>query len=151
MADKKNAAVQTKKNNLPMIIGAVALIAILVLGKSVLGRGNPEDKEKKKEKAEIGISMPLEEFMVNLNGGGEHYLRTTIALGLKKGVTEEQMKEHIPPMRDAILSILSSKTLSDLDKTKGREHIKSEIKEKVNDAVENEPVVKVYFTTFATQ
>lgn len=141
------------KKPLPLIIGVVALLVILFMGKSVLGgsKHDGKDDKKKKESHEVGISVPLDEFMVNLTGGGDHYLRTTIALGMTKGVTKESADEHIAPMRDAILTVLNAKTLNDVVTQKGREGLKDEIKEKVNKALDDELVQKVYFTTFATQ
>jgi flagellar FliL protein len=141
-----------KKNLMPIIIGVVLLLVGLVVGKSVLGGAKPSsDKDKDKAKAEVGISMPLDEFLVNLDGGGDHYLRTTISLGLKKGVSEEDAKERVAPMRDAILSVLSTKSLAELSKAKNKEAMKDEIKKKINDTLGDELVVKVYFTALATQ
>ena len=158
-----------KKLPLPMIIGVVAVLIALFVGKTVLGGGKKHKAKKAKPKQEMGISLPLDEFMVNLNGGGEHYLRAQIALGLKKGLTEEQGKEQSAPMRDAILSVLSTKTLAEVAKPKDREELKEELKKKVNEALEaaepkkdkdedaddaeggGETVLKVYFTAFATQ
>jgi flagellar FliL protein len=100
---------------------------------------------------EVGVSLPLDEFLVNLNGSSDHYLKTTIALGLKKGLTEEGVKEHIPAMKDAVLSVLQNKSMKELNSPKERDALKDEIKEQVNKEVGEEPVVKVYFTAFATQ
>ena len=68
-----------------------------------------------------------------------------------EGLTEEQVKEHVHAMRDAILSVLQTKTLKELGSPKEREALKVEIKDHVNKEVGEEPVVKVYFTAFATQ
>ncbi len=140
-----------KKNLMPIIIGVVLLVVGLLVGKSVFGGAKPAEKTKEKPKAEIGISLPLEEFLVNLEGGGDHYLRTTIALGLKKGITEEEAKEKVAPMRDAILSILSSKSLPELAKAKNKEAMKEEIKARINEQLGDDMVQKVYFTAMATQ
>ncbi len=133
-----------------MIVGVVVLVVVLIVGKVFLGGAKAADKNKKAEQ-EVGISFPLEEFMVNLSGGGDHYLRTNIALGLKKGLTEEQMKEHTSALRDTVLTVLSDKTLKDLATSKSRENLKSIVKDKINKELGEDDVVKVYFTTFATQ
>jgi flagellar FliL protein len=128
------------------------LVLVLAIGAKVfMGGGGKAAAKQEKKVEEIGISMPLDEFLVNLNGSSDHYLKTTMALGLKKGVTEEQVKEHIPAMRDAILTVLQTKSMKELSSPKEREALKDEVKEHVNKAVEHEPVVKVYFTAFATQ
>ena len=157
-AEKTEGAAGKKKLPMPLIIGVVLLFVGLFVGKSVLGGSKKEAKSAKKEKAEVGISLPLDEFMVNLNGSGDHYLRAQIALGLRKGMTEEEGKEHSAPMRDAILSILSSKTSgAGLPSPKTGKPSKKRSKPKVNEATvdekekDKETVVKVYFTAFATQ
>jgi flagellar FliL protein len=152
--EKTEDAAGKKKLPMPLIMGVVLLLVGLVIGKSVLG-GAKKPTAAKPEKAELGISLPLDEFMVNLSGSGDHYLRVQVALGMRKEMTEEEAKEHTAPMRDAILSILSNKTLAQVDKPKDREALKEEIKTKVNEATGDEKgkeaVVKVFFTAFATQ
>jgi flagellar FliL protein len=113
--------------------------------------GSKSHGKEKQGAPEVGIEMPLDEFLVNLNGGGDHYLKVSLSLGLKKGLTEEEAKKRIAPMRDAILTVLSSKSLKDLSETKNRDTLKEELKVKINEAAPEEPVVKVYFTAFATQ
>lgn len=141
------------KQNLPLIITAiVAVLALTLLGFKMMGGNKPkENADKKQGQSEVGITLPLEEFLVNLNGGNDHYLRTVVALGLKKGITEEQFKEHIAPTRDAIITVLSSQAMKDLTNAKRREALKEEVRKKVNDALGEELVAKIYFTSFATQ
>ena len=147
---------EKKSPNLMPIMMGVVLVLVLVIGAKVFLGGSKASAKEVTKKVEVGVTLPLDEFLVNLNGTGEHYLKTTLALGLKKGLTEEQVKEHIPAMRDAILSTLGTKSLKELGEMKARDAIKEEIKDKVNEAVGEEPatkdaVVKVYFTAFATQ
>lgn len=147
---------EKKPMNLMPIMMGVVLVLVLVIGAKVFLGGSKAGAKEAPKKAELGITLPLEEFLVNLNGSGDHYLKTTIALGLKKGLTEEQVKERVPAMRDAILSTLSTKSLKELGDQKARDAMKDEIKDKVNESVGEEPatkdaVVKVYFTAFATQ
>ena len=127
------------------------MLLVVAIGAKVFMGGSKAEAKETKKVVEVGVTVPLEEFLVNLNGASDHYLKTTIALGLKKGLTEEQAKEHIPAMRDAILSVLQTKSLKELSNPKERETLKDEVKEHVNKAVAEEPVVKVYFTAFATQ
>ena len=154
-----------KKLPLSLIIGVVVLIIGMFIGKAVLGGSKKDTKAEKLVKQEVGLSLPLDEFLVNLNGGGDHYLRAQISLGLRKGMTEEEGKEHVAPMRDAILSVLSAKSLAQITKPKDREALKEEIKTTINASMSEgnekdkgkdgkegkETVVKVYFTAFATQ
>ena len=174
-AQQETGEKKKKKLPLPLIIGVLVLVVALFVGKSVMGSKTAEktkkskkskaskessgskekgsEKDEEPEEIEVGHSMALEEFMVNLSGGGDHYLRTTIALGLKKGLTEEKAKEHVNPIRDAILTVLTSKSLKDLSSPKGRDDLKVELVEKINEVAGEEDAIvgKVYFTAFATQ
>lgn len=141
------------KKKLPIMIiaGVVVLVLVLFLAKGMLGGSKADAKEKKKESHQVGISFALDEFLVNLSGSGDHYLRASISLGMKKGQTEEKLKEHTALMRDAILSVLTSKTKKELAEAREREELKEELKKRINEALGEEQVVKVYFTSFATQ
>lgn len=150
-AEKADASSPAKKKPPMMIIVvAVALIALVgsfVVGKSVSAKG----KEKKVEKGPVIV---LDEFLVNLGDpGGDHFLKVTVGLELtrKSGKTAESMKEEIAPVRDAVLSSLSSKTRESLAPAAGREKLKAEIMKKVNDEFGEKLVQGVYFTNFVTQ
>lgn len=141
------------KKMLPILIGSVVLVLVLiVVGAKVMGGSKAKGKGKKvQEKIEVGLTLPLDEFLVNLNGGADHYLKTVVALGLKKGLTEEQFKEHIAPVRDAIITVLSSQTIKSLANEKQREALKAELLKRSNEALGENMIAKIYFTSFATQ
>jgi flagellar basal body-associated protein FliL len=145
------AAPKKKKGKLPLFIILFLVIAGSggVVGKIFLGGKDAKKSEKLSE--EVGAKMTLEEFLVNLAGGGEHYLKATLALGLAKGESEEKLKEELAPIRDAILSALSSKDLKDVSSESGKDKLKMEIVDKVNKELRTKKVLKVYFLTFATQ
>lgn len=140
----------TKERRLMPIIVFAAVVALVIIGaRSVesIARIAPAQSSAN---ADVGVSLTLDEFLVNLRGG-DHYLRTTIALGLHKGKTEEDTKDHIAPIRDAILTVLSAKTLNDLSTPQGKEDLKAELKTKINEAAGTDLVARVYLTAFATQ
>ena len=99
----------------------------------------------------LRVKMPLEEFLVNLAGSNEHYLKATFSIGLKKGETEEKMKEEVAPIRDAILGVLTTKTTEELATEPGKKKLKKGLVEKINKELGGEKVVKLYFLSFATQ
>ena len=98
-----------------------------------------------------GSSYPLDEFLVNLRGGGDHYLRATIALGLREGVSDDEVKAQIAPIRDAVVTTLSARTLADLSSPQGKEALKNDLRVRINSAVGDNIVVKIYLMSFATQ
>jgi flagellar protein FliL len=112
------------------------------------------DDEEDEEHVKVGHSLQLDEFLVNLQGAGDHYLKASLALGLKEGLTEEKAKELVPMARDIIIASLSEKSIKDLSSNKGRDELKDELLEKINEEAgeeADEPVVKIYITAFATQ
>jgi len=157
MSEKPQAAEKPpaeKKGGVPLlpIVGLVLVLNVLMVGKIFMGSGHGKEGAKVENKEpEVGIKLPLEEFLVNLAGSNEHYLKMTVALGLKKGETEEKMKEEVAPMRDAILGILTTKQPEELVTEAGKDKLKKEMVEKVNKALGGDKVVKIYFLSFATQ
>jgi len=156
MSDKQPAsqAEAPHKKGAPVlpIIGVVLVLNLLMVGKIFMG-GSAAKEGGKAEKHEetVGVKMPLEEFLVNLAGSNDHYLKATFSLGLKKGETEEKLKEEVAPIRDSILSILTTKQPEDLVTEAGKEKLKKEIVDKINKEIGGDKVVKVYFMSFATQ
>jgi flagellar FliL protein len=100
----------------------------------------------------VGEHVALDEFLVNLaDSTNDHYLKTQITLGLVKEVTAEQFKDDVPQTRDAILMLLSSKSLEDIRTPAGKAKLKTAIADAVNKAVGKKDVLEVDFQTFATQ
>ena len=157
MSDKQPAAQgeAPHKKGAPIlpIIGVVLILNMVMVGKIFMGGGGAAKESGKAEKHEevVGVKLPLEEFLVNLAGNNDHYLKATFNLGLRKGETEEKFKEEIAPIRDAILSILTTKQPEDLATEAGKEKLKKEMVEKINKELGGDKVVKVYFMSFATQ
>jgi flagellar FliL protein len=145
-----DAEASAPKSKMPifMAIGiVVAFAAAFLVAKQMMAKPS-----KQPEKPEVGTHVVLDEFLINLaDPTNDRYLKTTIALGLKKGVTDEQFKEKIPPARDAIVMCLSAKKLADVRSPEGKMKIKEEIKADVNKAIGGSDVVEVDYQTFATQ
>lgn len=134
-----------------LILGV--LFVLVMVTKSMLGLTNLERSILASLSNDSGSnsSYPLDEFLVNLRGGGDHYLRTTIALGLRSGVSDDEVKEKLAPIRDAIVTTLSAKTLTNLSTPEGKEDLKQELRIRINSAVGDNVVSKIYLMSFATQ
>jgi flagellar basal body-associated protein FliL len=159
MPDQKDAksaesATAKKKPPLMMIIAIVALVAIIggaVVGKTVFAKSKSGTQKKK---ADPGAIVPLDEFLVNLaDPSGDHFLKVTVNLEFTKvsGKTAESLKEQIPPIRDAVLTALCSKTRDQIMPLSGREELKTDIRKDVNTALGEQDVENVYFSDFVTQ
>ena len=58
---------------------------------------------------------------------------------------------HVPRMRDAILSILTTKVADDVITNEGKQKLKKEIIEKLNEFLPDKPASDVFFTDFVVQ
>lgn len=109
-----------------------------------------EDEDELDEGEEaIGAIFPLESFVVNLNEGG--YLRCQVQLEFATRDVPKRFYLRLVPVRDTLLDLLSSKTRKELLERKGREQLKDEVKERVNEVLRRADVDKVYFSQFLVQ
>ncbi len=107
---------------------------------------------EKPEVSSIGPVVTLDPFIVNLAGSyGERYLKTTLSIEL----TNEKAVAAIEPLqvsiRDAIIGILSAKTMNDLEGQPAKEALKDQIAQKLNEIIGSPLVVRVYYQDFVMQ
>lgn len=189
MSEAKPAAPEggKKKGKMPMILAIVVMVAAGGFFGSKVGGS----KEKVEPKIELGEIVPMGEFLVNLKDG-HTFLKADISVQVGKdmhleekgGGGHEGKAEPPAPVRDAIISVLTSKSLEDISTPEGKAKLKKEIAKAINAAVPHEdekdkdkkkskkkkkhedeeeeeenpewddqhgPVLKVFFTNFATQ
>ncbi len=162
-----------KGNALPLI---VALVLFVAGGGFFMMKSKGGDAPKKHEAPSLGTIEPVKEILVNLAGGGS-YLKAEISLHMVKDFKKEDLDKNMPAVSDAIILCLKSKRLADIQNAGQLSALKREIAGNVNailtadskekdskdarDAIPQKipdgydsadgPVLKVYFTSFATQ
>ena len=102
---------------------------------------------------EAQATLPLETFVVNLEGSGQRaYLRVGITLGLS-GAPSRGKKEELPValIRDTVLSVLSSAHPEKLLTSEGKEKLKNDLLKTLQDRAPELGVESVYFTEFLVQ
>jgi len=175
MAEEKEnqeAAQEEKKESggskLLLIVIIVLLLILLIVGGLVayfLLSGNddtqadnpkqPQKVEKKKKVADmtqIGPIYPLDQFIVNLvSNNSSRYLKCKIDLELDAPELQQEVDKKLPAIRDLIIRILSSKTVEEIQTSKGKEKLKEEIKRKINEMLTTGEIRHVYFTDFVIQ
>jgi len=117
--------------------------------------------KKKEEKGKEGhegaekeesLIVPVETLIVNLSvSNGRRYLKAKINLEAKDGEMQKIIKTKAVQIKDRLISILSSKTLEDIDGLEGQENLRKEIKDAVDVVLKVEGVLQVYFTEFVVQ
>ncbi len=115
--------------------------------KEVAGAKNPQAVTQSP-----GTIFSLDTFIVNLaDEGGKRYLRITMDLELSNDKLVEEMKRHLPQMRDAILMILPTKRFEDIRTVEGKTRLRSEIIAKLNSLLGQESITNIFFTEFVVQ
>jgi len=136
-----------------------------------------EEHGEEGHQAKRGIILDLGEFILNLSDpSAKRYLKINVALELSRAAhdpdmhaseeggghgapavdpleaIEKEMSQFKPAIRDAIISVLSSKTAEELSSLAGKELSKEQIKEAINPIFEGErEVMRVSFGAFIIQ
>lgn len=174
MAEEKVEQEEKKsKALLFIVIGAVVfLIIIVVLVVFLLiGGGDKHSDQPQQSDAQqtqqkqntisskdanllnIGPLYPIaQSFVVNLvTQNGRRYLKTSITLELSNPKLEVEIDQKSTVIKDIIIDILSSKSIEEIVTTKGKERIKDEILQRVNQILADGFVKNVFFTEFVVQ
>lgn len=160
MAEKKAATEGSPrgKGNKTIIFLVVGILLGVVIAfgatKMLMGKSKPgAGDNKSQEKTLPEHTVELDEFIVNL-ADGAHYAKVTIALGLGKPLGGEGGKlepKVLAPIRDTVITVLSSKSMGQLVSREGKEKLKSELKDKLNELLGKDMVKQVYFTSLTLQ
>jgi flagellar protein FliL len=165
MADEnKETAEETPKSNKKMvIIMAVALVLGIGIPGAFFALSGSDKKtddafleDEYDEHGAEGMAglppavLPLETFIVNLQVKGS-FLRTTIQLEFADAQLPHTIESDIPKIKDAIIRTLSNKSSSEILTMEGKDKLRGEIRDSVNDMLGSEEITQVYFTEFIIQ
>lgn len=135
----------------------IAVIALLLIGGGVFGYMmffSPKDKGAEAKKEEKGkgktVMMPLEPFILNLAEHGR-FLKLTIHFELNDSTAQAIVTERVPQLRDAIITLVSSKSADALSSPEGKFLLKDEILLRANQAIGRDVFKNLYFTEFVMQ
>jgi len=166
------------KKKLFIIIGAAVLVLVIggVVAFMMMGKG-----DKKKEGADAhgapaaagghgaapaadagghgGAGAPavssvfsLEPFIVNIYDGQDlRYLKVKIELEMANPAIKPELEARLAAIRDAILVVLTTKTLQEVQDAQGKNQLREEILASISKIVAQGKVSKVYFTDFVVQ
>lgn len=152
-ASSEGASGGGKSKTILFLVVGVLLGAVVAFGASTVLLGKSKG-EKKEEKSLPEHTVELDEFVVNL-ADGSHYAKVVLALGLEKPLGSGEGGKIEPkllaPIRDTVITVLSSKSMKDLVSKEGKQELKEELKEKLNKLLGKELVKEVYFTSLTLQ
>lgn len=181
MAGKKpeetDSVVEKKpKGNMVLIIVIVLLVFLLVGGGAaaffLLGSHGEEasaaapagqhqevaktEKKKSSKKSTdhltIGPMYPMAQFVVNLlSESGNRFLKVAVDLELSDVKLQPEVDHKKSLIRDIIIRTFSSKTFEEVSTLKGKDKLKEEVLDKINENLSDGQVKNIYFTDFVVQ
>jgi flagellar FliL protein len=147
-----------------IIAGSLVVSAAIIGGVLIFVLGNQkalsvveastDKKTEQVKKKEAPVTYPLEAFIVNIGDGRDmRYLK--LKLEFETTLTAEKVKleldPYLPPIRDSILVLLTTKTIQDVQDLPGKNRLKDEILVAVNKVVPSRKITGVFFTDFVVQ
>jgi flagellar FliL protein len=100
----------------------------------------------------IGPMYPMSQFVVNLlSESGSKYLKVQLDIELGAPELSAEMDQKKSLIRDIIIRSLSSKTFEEVSTMKGKDRLKDEIVNKINDVLADGQVKNIFFTDFVVQ
>jgi flagellar FliL protein len=97
-------------------------------------------------------NFPLEPFIVNIYDGQElRYLKVKVELEMASPAVKPELDARLAPIRDAVLVLLSTKTLQEIQDIQGKNQLKEEILAAINKNIPPGKIAKIYFTDFVVQ
>ncbi len=157
-----------------VVIGV--LLAVFVLRPMMSGTGHTtankpkaEQTEKKQEsekkeqpkenkheaaqgEASGGLVYTIKDIVINPAGtSGSRFLSVSFGFDLASAEVESQFDQREPLIRDALITIMSSKTVAQLTDAREKEITRLQIKKRLSDLLKTGDISAVYFTDFVLQ
>jgi flagellar FliL protein len=100
----------------------------------------------------VSTVFTLEPFIVNIYDGQElRYLKVKVELEMSNPAVKPELEGHLAAIRDAILVVLTTKTLQEIQDAQGKNQLREDILTAISKIVAQGKVSKVYFTDFVVQ
>ncbi len=109
------------------------------------------ESQQKIDKSKLKTAMmPLDPFILNLAEHGR-FLKLTLQFELIDATTQPLVTEKVPQIRDAIITLVSSKSADSLASPEGKFLLKDEILLRANQAIGKDIFKNLYYTEFVMQ
>ncbi len=155
------AEVAAPKSKKKLIIIIAAVVALAGGGGAawffMQPKADPHKKEAKKEEpAKPPVFVTMETFTVNLQPDpDEKFLQLDITIKVPDPEQEEQLKQHMPEVRNRVLMLLTSKKPSEVTSLEGKnklaDEIAAQVKQPFAKGAKPQEVLGVFFTSFVVQ
>jgi flagellar FliL protein len=150
------------KKAFPLKLVIIAVLVLLVAGGGFMvwkKMSAPKEKgqivainEKDNANPDMGPIYPMETFIVNLlDPNGRRYLKIQIQLEMDNAVLAQEINKRMPQFKDAIISLLSSKTIPDINSVEGKMQLRAELIVLFNQYLKSGKITNVFFMDFIIQ
>ena len=148
--------------DLKVIIMAVALVIIAAVGSAyvtflVFSRSSVEVAavgQEEPDKGQFGPVHQVGEFTVNLmvpQGFSPRFVRTGLVVEVTDKKCIAELARRDPQVRDAVISILRTKTQEDISGAAGMEKLRQELGRAISGLLSEGSIANVYFTELVVQ
>src|SRR5581483_10902299 len=135
--------------------GAAWFFGVLPIPRAGAGAGEAGAEahgEGADQHGQPGAIRPLDPFLANLaDEGGGRYLKTTIQVEFVAAEAPQAFDLRMPQIRDAVLTLLTSRTFADIRTPAGKESLRDDVIDRLNQVLQSSAVKAVYFTEFVVQ
>lgn len=149
--EKETRTVKSNKS-LFLIIGILMVALVGGIGGYVMlfnAKASPEAK-KEEIKETKSVLIALDSFVLNLSEQGR-FLKVTMQFEVSDPSNQQLMADKTPQLRDAIITLVSSKSAESLSSPEGKFQMKDELLLRANHAVGKDIFKNLYFTEFVMQ
>lgn len=140
-----------KKNFLILFI---VLILLVGGGMSYLflftKKSDTSEIEQKKPAQQRSALIALDPFVLNLLEQGR-FIKVSMQFEITDETQREFVQSRIPQLRDAIITLVSSKSVESIASPEGKIQLKDEILLRANQVMEKDVFKNLYFTEFVMQ
>lgn len=119
-------------------------------GEGKEGKDGKDDRPKKS--TNFGRMVTLDQFTVNLSTPGSvnpRFVRVNVSIEVPNEDGEQEVNGKMPQVRNTIIDLFNSKKPADLATAEGRDYLKEEIRNALNNFLVTGKVKGVFFTNFA--
>lgn len=100
----------------------------------------------------MGVFLSLDPFIVNLaSDAGKRYLKVVMQLELAKPEMGVEVNNRMPQIKDAVITVLSSKSSEELLTIEGKFQLKEQVLTRINNLLTGGVVKNIFFVEFVIQ
>lgn len=148
---------------IPSFIYYIPILLALIFGGYYIYKNffsAPAEEEKIEQKSvevarvavKRGVMFPAWSLVINLaDANVPRFLKVTFTFELDRAIAIAEMQEKEPIIKDAIIGLISSKTMAELRGYEAQLVLKEELISRINAILETGRIINVYFTEFIVQ